>query len=170
MDIVPGSIKVQIGVVGKKTFDLSVSTDALSANIANFSTAFTDGEGANKAELVYHDTVTLADGASTELDLAGSLSDVFGDSVVFTKLKAFLLKNTSADASLHYGHSAANQVPIVVAAGDGGIVGPGGFVLNVNPSAAGFAITAGTGDLLKLEHDGVGTDTMDVDVYLLGEV
>ena len=55
--------------------DLSTVTDpfALTKNIA-----ITSGTGANQADLLFHDTRTIAASANDDLDLAGSLTDSLG--------------------------------------------------------------------------------------------
>jgi len=173
MDIQSANLNITVNSTGTKALDLSTPNDQFPAT-AFTGFQFTDGTGALKAEQHYHDTITLADGASTELDLAGGLTDAFGDTITLTKLKGIYLKNKSADATLIYGHSAANGIPIVNAAAlanAGGIlIPPGGADIKIAADADGWLITAGTGDKLKLEHDGTGSSTMDVDIYLLGEV
>jgi hypothetical protein len=155
-------IQILINSTGTKTLDLSVPQDNIAINDSN---SFVDGAGALSAEGHYSDTVRLADGASTELDLSGILADAFGDTVVGTKLKALYLKNKSTDSGLIYGHSAANGVPILNAAAlanAGGIlIPPGGQDIKIAVDADGWAITAGTGDLLKLEHDSAGAAAAD---------
>jgi len=166
VDIV-ATITANIESSGSKSLDLSTPSDRVALATSTYS--FADGTGALSAEQHYHDRITLTHGASTEVDLFDTLLDAFGDTVSFTKIKVLYLKNNSDAATLIYGHSAANALAIMETVGDGGLIGPGGVLLLINPSAAGFACSAGN-DLLKLEHDDADASDMDVDLYVLGEV
>jgi hypothetical protein len=47
-------------------------------------------------------------------------------------------------------------------------LGPGGIFLFVNPGAAGIAtVTAGTGDILRVDNSGAGT-TVTFDIVIIG--
>ena len=171
MVISSASIKAIITSIGTKATDLSTPSETISLSETD---TFTDGAGGNGAEQHWSDQVTLTDGSNTELDLAGGLTDAFGDVITFTKIKAIFIRHNSTDSGLIYGHSAANGLPIMNAAAlanaGGGVIAAGGWVLLVNPGSAGWAVTAGTGDLLKLEDDGTGAaGNKQVDVFILGE-
>lgn len=167
MDI-SGSIRLAIAITGTKAVGI---INALDPYInANQGQAYTDGAGADKAEQMYHDQRTLADGANEELDLAGVLEDAFGDVITFTKIKALFIYNSSEDASLIIGGAAATAwEAFVETAGDSIKLPPGGRLLIEVPTAAGMAVGAGTADLLKLTHDGTGTSTLVYDIMILGE-
>ncbi len=132
-------------------------------------TAYANGTGANQANQVWTDERTLADAASETLDLAGSLVDEFGGTVTFTAIKAFLIQNESADAFLLFEPGDTNGFTGPFAdASDQLKIPPGGCLLLTNPTAAGWAVTAGTGDIIKLSHDGTGSNTLTYKIAIIG--
>ena len=144
--------------------DLSNVTDALSLN---YSDTTADGTGLDQADIMWHDSRTLA-ATSEDLDLAGTLTGSFGTTVTFAKVKGILIKNTSTTATeiLSVGGAAGNQfVNWVSATNDEINIGPNGVFLLFNPSAAGYAVTAGTGDLLKID---AGADTITYEITVWG--
>ena len=126
------------------------------------------GTAANAVNVIYADTTTLADGANTTLDLyaSGSLLDIFKQALTIEAVKFVYIKNNSADATLKVGGGASNDLDIFAATSDIALIKPGGVFLWVDPSAAGLDIT--TNKNLKIEHDGTGSSTMDVDVIAMG--
>ena len=129
--------------------------------------AWTDGDAADKAEIVFHDQRTLT-ATSEDLDLYGNLTDAFGNTLSFAKVKAIFIKNknTGAGENLIVGGAAANGVSTLFSdTTDKLIIGPDGMLLLTNPSAAGYAITGGTADLLKLD---AGANTVVFDIVIVG--
>ncbi len=170
------SLGISVTANAARALDLSTPADALSLAIAN---AFSFGSGANMANQIWHDRRILAGAASEELDLAGSLTNAFGQSVTFAKIKALLIRNRSGevigahavatDAALTAGGAVANAwVGPFGAANDTLGVPAGGSMLLVNPTAAGWAVTAGTGDLLKILNADA-TDELCYEIFILGE-
>lgn len=109
------------------------------------------------ADAVFNKRATLAASASVEHDLAGALEDPLGQVVVFAKVYAIALYAESTNTnSVVLGGAAANAFTGPFAdATDKLNVAPGGSVLLVNP--AGWTVTAGTGDLLKVANSAGGT-------------
>jgi hypothetical protein len=142
-------------------------TPSLTLSLAN-------GSGAGKANKIYAKRRTLAAGASEELDLAGTLPDPLGGAVVFTKIRVIiiLLQPSPAAASLLIGGSAMNAfVNWVGAAAAQPRVGngpTGGIFMTTRCDATGFAVTAGTGDLLKITNED-GALAATYDIILIGE-
>jgi hypothetical protein len=130
---------------------------------------WTFGTGAGAVNLIYADTTTLADGANTTLDLyaSGTLKDVHNRDLTMAALKFLYIKNNSADATLLVGGGASNDLGIFAATSDILKIPPGGDAILWNdPSASGLDIT--TNKNLKIEHDGTGSSSMDVDVIAMG--
>jgi hypothetical protein len=125
------------------------------------------GTGAGQADRLFTDRRTLAASASENLDLAGVLSDAFGASLTFAKLKAIIIVADSANTNnVNVTREGTSGVPLFLAAGDGIPVLPGGMFVWVAPGA-GVTVTAGTGDLIAVANSGSGT-SVTYDVYLLG--
>lgn len=132
--------------------------------------SFANGTGAGQANKMWSDRRTLADSSSESLDLAGGLTDSFGASITFTSIKAIVIKNRSSSQQLAIGGAASNQfINWVANSSDIVNVPAGGLFVLVAPTAAGFAVTASTGDLLKVANGAAGSAT-DYDIILIGTV
>jgi hypothetical protein len=129
---------------------------------------WTYGTGAGQVNIIYADTTTLADGANTTLDLfsSGTLLDIFQRALTLSALKFLHIKNNSADATLKILGTAVTGLDIVTDPSDIIEIAPGGEFYWSAPTAAGIDLT--TNKDLKLEHDGTGSSTMDVDVIAGG--
>jgi hypothetical protein len=159
-------------VVAKITGTLTDSADLqaqTSALISALTFALTDGSGANHINQMWSDQRTLSASATEDHDLAGGLTDVYGNTITFTKIKAILVSAAAANTNgVEVGGAAANGFDSWVgAAEDHVIVKPGGVLLIVAPDADGYAVTAGTGDLLTITND-AGSTAVTYDIVLLG--
>jgi|TARA_R110000824_G_scaffold120382_5_gene275665 hypothetical protein len=126
-----------------------------------------DGTGVDSADLVWHDVRTLAGSTSEDLDFAGGVSDQFGATITFAKVRGLVIRNqtTTATHILEIGGASSNDWNAWLGAtGDVVKVGPDGCLFIWNPSAAGFAVTAGTGDILKINNAGAGATTYQIAV------
>jgi len=140
------------------TFPLQLDLTALLAN----------GTGSGQASQVFTDTRSLAGSATEDLDLAGSLTNAFGTTLTFTKIKAIIVRaaaaNNAANA-VQVARTSSNGVPLFLAASDGLALGPGGIFLFYDP--AGVTVTAGTGDKLTITNS-AGTNTVSYDIVIIG--
>lgn len=136
---------------------------------------WTYGALAKQVEVIYADTITLAQpnggGETVTLDLFSSeapeLLDIFNRALTMTALKFLYIKNNSADATLKVLGTATTAIPICADPLDIIKIPPGGDAILWNdPSAAGLLIS--TNKDLKIEHDGTGEATMDVDIVAMG--
>ena len=120
--------------------------------------ALEDGTATDKADRMFTDERTL-NTTSENLDLAGgSLIDAFGAGLTFVKVKAIMvIANASNPANIQVGGAASNGfVGPFADATDKIVVKPGGVFLWACPGA-GAAVTASTGDILKVENLGTGS-------------
>ena len=127
----------------------------------NESTTFVDAAGALGATRQWNDQRTNA--TTTEsLDLAGGVTNRFGMVQTFTKVKGLFVWHRGASGTLTVGGGATPFVGL----GTGTIVlRPEGKFLWVDESAAGGAVTAGTGDLIQV----VGTASILYEIAVFGE-
>ncbi|MBA2627185.1 MAG: hypothetical protein H0U85_04180 [Gemmatimonadales bacterium] len=129
---------------------------------------FADGAGLDQASRVFSDQRTLAASAAEDLDLAGgSLSDAFGAALTFTKLKAVMIRAAKGNTNSVLVGGDAASIPIFGAVNDVIAIPPGGVFLITAPTAAGFTVTAATGDILQVANGGAGT-AVTYDVVLIG--
>ncbi len=159
-------ISVSAVMENQNTLDLSVVKAPL-----NFKKTLTllNGVGLDQNDLIFHDQRTLAASATENLDLAGSLTNAFGTTLTFVKIKGMIFTAALANTNnVQVGGAAANAfVNWVADATDIINIAPNGVFLHLNPTLAGWAVTAGTGDLLKITNSGGGT-SVTYDVILIG--
>jgi hypothetical protein len=112
--------------------------------------AVPSGTGANQADRIYTDAAKSISGAF-DYDLSGALLDALGGAFVLARVKAILLIAAAANpGNVIIGNDAASP-----ALGFGAIthtwaVKPGGIFFVYAPDAVGWAITAGTADILQV--------------------
>lgn len=162
------SVKSSITATLKNTQDLGTASFPLS--VAS-SYAFANGTGANAANEVISDTRTLAASASADYDLSGVQTDAFGTVVAFTKIKALMIKAAATNTNdVVVGGAALNgAISFFGDATDKIKVKPGGMLMLVAPDANGYAITAGTADLLTIANS-AGTTGVTYDIVVIGVV
>lgn len=150
-----------------KAIDLSTGATPLAYRK---SIAFTDGGGANQAQLLFSDQRTLSASASEDLDMAGVLVDIYGNTLTFASIKvmAFFCPATAGGDLTITAKGTNGFASWVAAAGDAVKVKPGGLFLLVAPGATGYAVTASTGDLLTVTN-GDGAASVTYDVILMGD-
>ena len=130
---------------------------------------FTNGTGANQAGNLFHDQRTTND-TGESLDLAGGLNNALNEVITFTAIKALVIRAAATNTlNVLVGGAAANAfVNWVASATDIIAIRPGGTLALIAPDATGYAVTAGTGDLLKIAASAAGNVTYDI--FILGEV
>lgn len=128
-----------------------------------------NGTGANQANAGFADIRTLTASSTENLDLSGSLLDAFGNTLAFTKIKAMvvLAASTNTNDVLVGGASSNGFITPFADATDIARVRPGGLLVMVSPDATGFAVTAATGDLLKVANS-AGSTSVTYTIILIG--
>jgi len=126
----------------------------------------TNGTGAvDTADMVWSDTRTLAT-TSENLDLAGSLTNAFGATMTFARIKSILIhnKSTTVGQTITVGGAASNPFLLFADSTDKYVIGPNGIFLIWEPSAAAKVVTAATGDILKIESSA----SITYDIVIVG--
>lgn len=131
--------------------------------------ALSDGSGNLQANKVYAATRTISASANDDIDVAGSLTNAFGSVITFTKIKGILVihPTTSAASGITLGGGGVNSFVNWVADATDKVKVPNGYSFALLGSdATGFAVTAGTGDILRVTNlDGVNTATYTILLY-----
>jgi hypothetical protein len=128
---------------------------------------FEDGSGAGQASKMFSARRSINASSNDDIDLSGALVNDMGDPVVFTAIKAILVRHVSGGNAAVIGGAATNPFVGPFGAGTHTIAVPvGGEMLIANPTAGGWTVTAGTGDLLRIAN-GAGS-TLVVDVTIIG--
>lgn len=127
----------------------------------SYSNSMANGTGAAQADLVYILDTTLAAGATLNVDLAGTVTNVFGTTLTFARVKVIyleLLDDTTASSVLLGGHATAALANWITSADTLDNDQPkvrvrnGGVFLLSAPDATAYVVTATTEDLLTLTN------------------
>lgn len=155
--------------------DQSTPTDTKTLTITAGS--FTSGTGLNQVNQLWHDRRTLASSASENIDLYdfGPSNDSLGIALTQVKLKVLCIYNRilTAGENLKIGGEGSGaswqsffQVSGSASDTAGGILGPGGLFLIVNPSLAAYTVADTSNHLLKITNSGSGG--IDYDIIVMG--
>lgn len=148
-----------------KSLDLSTPLDSVSYKKQ---LALASGVGANQGDMLWHDQRTIAASGTDSLDLAGVLTDAFGQTQTFARIKGIIVAAAAGNTNnVNVTRDATNGVPLFLAASDGIPVRPGGLFAWMAPDAVAVAVTPGTGDLLVIANSGAGT-SVTYDVIIIG--
>ena len=144
------------------TYVTTGTNPSTNQNSFSYAQSFVNGTALNQADLLYVTTGTIAASGSLNVDLNAAVNDFFGNSVVMLRLKAMYVQLTTdtAAASILIGNG-TNPLINWVGSGTHTVrVRNGGVLVLCAPDATAYAITAGTGDVLKfLNEDGSNTAT-----------
>lgn len=127
----------------------------------SYSVDLATGTGLGQADVVFSDTRSTA--ATDSLDMVGGgLLDNLGNVWAPARIKAIIVSAAAANTgNVLLRRPAANGVPFMSAVSDEIPIHPGGLVVIVAPSAAGYPVTAATADLIDLAAS-AGTVTYDI--------
>lgn len=157
---------IMASVLQTKATDMTTTSDPL---VKKWAAHLESGTAAGMADRAFHDTRTLAASASEDIDLAAVLVDVFGATQTYVRVKGLFIAA-----------AAGNTNNVVVGAG----TNPWATLLNstgtvtLRPGAAcgffagaadatGYAVTAATGDILKVTNS-AGSSTVTYDIVIVG--
>ena len=156
---------VSVGVVGTYigTSPLTGVNPATPFNL-NAVYALTEGAAANQAQYLYAAQTTIAASGSSNLDLAGAVTDVLGATLTCNTVRFIYVHAATGNTNnFNVGGAASNTlVGVFDDATDIARVKPGGTFLWIAP-VTGATVTAATGDILKLANSSSGTSvTADI--------
>jgi hypothetical protein len=143
--------------------DATPFNDPVFAPVLEAALSLTNGTGANQADLFYAAQVQFV-GSAITVDLRGSLTDAFGDTVNSAEIVGMLFINgpapgqglSSSVGTMSVSFAGTNNFQGFTA-GSLNSIGPGGFFAIASPSAAGLGtVTAGTADLFTLNGSNSG--------------
>lgn len=127
------------------------------------------GTGAGQADRIFHDTRTLSASGSEDLDLAGGLTDALGQAATFARVKLLMIAAAPGNANnvIVGGASSNGWITAFGGAAHTVTVRPGGLFVLAAPDATAYAVTAATGDLLKVANSAGGT-SVSYDLVVVG--
>lgn len=163
------SASVKLIVAGTLSNTIDIGSAGYSFN-KTFSQTFANGTGASQANQIWTDSREISGSGNDDLDMATSLTNAFGTTLTFTSIKGIIISAASANGgNIEVGAEGTN--PFASFFGDATdqlVIAPGGFFGLVNPAADGYAVTAGTGDILRIANtDG---SAVNYDIMIIGEV
>lgn len=127
----------------------------------------TSGTGANQGDLVFADTRSVAASTNDDIDLAGSLTNTFGATITFARIKGMFIYSSPANVqNFSVGGGTNPFINWIAGTTPTVVLRPGGLFAITAPDATGFAVTAGTGDILRVAN-GAGS-TISYDICLIG--
>ncbi len=159
---------VKAGIIGEYTG--SNALGSVSFNILEQTPFdFGDGSGSGNCSKCYSATLTIPASSSTNFDLYGGLTDPLGSVLNFAYVKGLYVRAADSNANnVELGGAAANAWSgIFKASNDIAVIRPGGVFLMHEPRT-GWAVTAGTGDILQIANSGAGT-AVSFDMIIIGE-
>lgn len=162
-----GSLRITLQALLSGTADIGSREQDVNYTVAR---PFTSGTGANQADLAFTDTRTLSSSATENLDLAGGLTDALGNTLTFASVKALIVvaaAGNTNDVVVGGAGSNAWAAPFGDAT-DTVKVPPGGVLVLADFGATGFAVAAGTSDILKVTNGGSGT-SVSYDLLIVGD-
>jgi|SRR5215471_17363809 len=156
------SVTMNIQASQTSSLDLVTKRADLLKSIA---LALDTGTGLNQADVMFTDTRSTA--ATDSLDMnGGGLLDNIGNAWAPARIKAIIVVAAAANTgNVLFRRPASNGVPFLTAAGDEIPIHPGGVCMIWAPSAAGYVVTAGTGDLIECA---ASAGTVTYDIYIVG--
>jgi hypothetical protein len=164
-DTLTSEIKASIGWLFQDALDLSTVSDS---SQLSYHQTFVDGTNSDQADKIWHDVRTLASGVHEDLTLSALATLLFGSigAIALAKVKAILLVNTATTAgeNLIVGGATSNewQGPFVTA-GDKLSVPADSCLLLMNKKA-GWTVSSGSADRLRIANTGAGTITYKIAV------
>lgn len=162
---VRGGIAFSLDLTQVGTNDLG--SPKLGVDVSKLLTLIEGTAATNQANLLFSDTRTLSASATEDLDLSGVLTSAFGATITAAEIVLIYVAAASGNTNnVNVTRPASNGfIGPFLAAGDGLAVRPGEYVPLVSQS--GWAVTAGTGDLLTITNSGSGT-SVTYDIVIVG--
>ena len=151
--------------LGEKTLDFDNATDPVTIDD---DVRMSVGTGANQADQSWRDQRALAASSNDDLDLAGVLTNAFGETVTFVLVKGLYVRNNDTVTTLSIGNGANPWLTMFGAGTHSLVLRPGGRFMIVASGATAYAVTAGTGDILRIARGAGSVTDNTYDIAILG--
>lgn len=127
------------------------------------------GTGLGKADKAYTARRTIAASGSEDLDLAGVLQDAFGAPITFVRIKGLVIAaGVSNSNNVVIGNATSNAWAALLNATGTITLRPGAVLAAIaGAEDAAYAVTASTGDVLKVANSGGGS-AVSYDICIVG--
>ncbi len=165
------TLRSALAISASATLSGATDLQSISAPLTfNRAVQLASGTGAGKADRMFTDTRTLAASATEDLDLAGALLDALGASASMVRVKGLIISAAPGNTNnVVVGAAASNQWATLLNSTGTLTLRPGAVAAFMAGSAdaVGWAVTAGTGDLLKSANSAGGTP-VSYDIVVIG--
>ena len=158
--------KFSVSIKGSHTSVLDLSTVSDPMGMEALIT-LTNGTGANQADLIWHDQRTLTASSSEDIDLAGALSDAFGTTLTFARMKGIYVKAASGNTNDVLIGNGGGPVALWISGTNTIAIRPGGFFMLVAPGATGYPVTATSADDIGVANS-AGSTSVVYDITIIG--
>lgn len=130
--------------------------------MATSTTSLAQGTSASQADLMFADTRTLTTGAADSLDLYGGLTNVFGASLSFVKVKGIYIKASTANTTVLTIGNGTNPFTGPLGAAAHTVALSAGGELYVTDPVTGWTVTGSTADILKITNASGASASYDI--------
>ncbi len=161
------SVDIKASLTWLQADALDLSTISDNAKL-EFDKSTANGTGADQADLLWHDQRAVAAASNDDLDLTALASTIFGSAVTvnMAKVRGLLILNTSTTSGevLRVGGAGAGSALASPFNGDVDAVvevGPDSCLMLSNKKD-GWAVTAGTGDILRIANPNAASVTYQI--------
>ncbi|MFE1350148.1 hypothetical protein [Streptomyces sp. NPDC058757] len=165
----PLNASLAIGTSGTLTSPLDLTTASAPVTV-RAATTWQNGTGAGRADRMFSDRRQLAASATEDLDLAGVLLDAFGAAITWARIKGLYIRAADTNVNNVVVGAATSNAWSTLLGATGTITLRPGAAIGVATGAAdatAYAVTAGTGDILKVANSGAGT-AVSYDIVIIG--
>lgn len=162
-------IQLAVSATATLTSALDLGTGSAPQALSR-SMSLLSGTAAGQADRVFSDRRTLAASATEDLDLAGVLLDAFGAAITFARIKGLVIAAATTNTNnVVVGAAASNPWATLLSATGTVTLRPGAFIAvgTGTTDATGYAVTAGTADLLKVANS-AGSTSVTYDIHIIG--
>lgn len=165
----PLTSRLTVAVNAEQTGTLDLTTPTAKVDWAR-QVALATGTSAGQADLIFSDTRTLAASGTEDLDLAGSLAGAFGATITFVRIKAIAIAAAAGNTNnVVVGAASSNPWATLLNSTGTVTLRPGAVFVALAGvgDATGWAVTASTGDLLKVANS-AGSSGISYDLVVIG--
>ena len=165
-----GTVKMEMNAVATEEFALATGTVPL-RRVLTYAIDSTAAE--ITSDVIYQNAGEIAAGATLELDLSGTLTDYWGETIELDRVHALYVRNATVDADegdseIQVGGGLNCFVWWYADPSDVIEIQAGGALTAIQGEDAGWPVVAGTGDMLRLENlDSVNAASYEI--VIIGE-
>lgn len=163
-----GNVRVDLQATYQNAVGLAAGIGSIAGN--QLIQALTSGVGANQVDKIYSESQkSIAASGTYDIDLSGSLTDVFGAVISFARVKLIaVFASLSNTNNVLVGAAAATQfIGPLGSATDKINVRPGGCALLFAPDATAWPVVNAASDLLRFTNS-AGTTAVLFDFIIMG--